>query len=191
MVNDGLIAVDYFGSTTPEYYRLPETYSLSKSHIIEADAHENLVEKLYVALELTGALGTWIIPTDKDENGLKPDAVCVYQGKVIYWEVDRGTEDYLTPKGIKGKLDRYLKKSTDNPEIRFYVGFTTVPQYDKFGKLKRSDITRAKGILAIIGTYKRGDQFFVSPYKFALENITVEAFSTYLNPQGIAIADFR
>jgi len=187
MVTDGNIAVDYFSPTMPEYYRLLETRALSKNHT----PHEDLVEQLYTALELTGALGTYQVPIEPNEYGLKPDALCVYQGKVIFWEVDRGTEDYDTPKGIRGKLDRYLKMSKDNPKIRMYAGFTTVPQYDRFGKLKRSDITRAKGILKCINKYERADQFFVSTHAYTIRHAAEPAFSTYLNPMGIAIKDFR
>ena len=187
MANDGIIGVDYFSPTMPEYYRLPETRALSKNHT----PHEDLVEQLYTALELTGALGTWKVPTEPDEYRLKPDAICVYQGKIIFWEVDRGTEDYLTPKGIKGKLDRYLQMSKANPELRLYTGFTTVSQFDRFGKLKRTDIARAKGILELINTYGRADQFFVSTHNYTIRHADQRAFSTYLNPMGIAIADFR
>lgn len=187
MVRDGELAADYFSPTVPEYYRLPETRALSKNHL----PHESLIAELYTALELTGALGTWEIRRETDAFGLKPDAVCVYQGKIIFWEVDRGTEDYLTPKGIKGKLDRYLRMSKANPDVRLYVGFTTVSQFDRFGRLKRSDLARAKGILGLIETYQRADQFFVSTHDYTLKYAGGAAFSTCLNPMGIAISDFK
>ncbi|CAN5361115.1 hypothetical protein BH10ACI1_BH10ACI1_02710 [soil metagenome] len=141
--------------------------------------HELLCGDLYVAFELTGFLNFWDEPQDWDEFGLKPDRRMIYDGKIVFWEVDRGTEDYYTDKGIKGKLDRYTKLSRSRPD-RFHVCFTTIDN-------KTNAERRAETILELINSYKRGDQFMITLHKWAVEMPDLASFLTFTSPMGTSI----
>lgn len=161
-------------------YCLPDTTLLKDAKL----KHDLLCSDLYVAYHLTGNLNYWEEPKDYDEFGLKPDRQMIYDGKIVFWEVDRGTEDYVSVKGITGKLDRYTALSKSRPDRRFHVCFTTVDN-------KQSAESRASGILDIIDSYERGDQFMVALHKWAVEMPDLRSFMTYKNPMGISIPEAK
>lgn len=185
LVEDKQISVDYYSPTKPKVYRLPDVFSLKELQF----KHEFLCSQLYVALELTGNLDWWKVPNDYDEFGLKPDRQMIYGGKIFFWEVDRGTEDYYTEKGIKGKLDRYVALSKSRPDRRFHVCFTTSTQLDKFGKVKRTAERRAATILEIIESYERANQLMVTTHDWAIAHTEYKPFMTYSNPLGVSLLD--
>ncbi len=176
MVDDGELAIDYYSQSLPTIYRLPTTTGLKELKL----KHELLCGNLYVAFELTGKLDWWEAIQDYDSFGLKPDRQMIYEGKIVFWEVDRGTEDYFTDKGIKGKIDRYIALSKSRPERRFHVCFTTVDN-------KQSAETRAGTILELIKSYNRCDQLMVTLHKWAVEMPDLAPYMTLSNPMGVSI----
>ncbi len=166
-----------------ELYFLPTTTAIKEGKL----KHEKLCGDLYVAYELTGNTPYWHAPEDYDAFGLKPDRQMIYNGRIVFWEVDRGTEDYHTEKGIKGKLDRYIALSRSQPDKRFNVCFTTIDQYDLKGKLKRSAEARAEAILNLIATYNRADQFLVTTHKWAVKMPDLACFLSPKNLMGVSL----
>jgi hypothetical protein len=154
MAGQGEIKVITYSPTDPQVYHLPTTSGLKELKL----KHEILCGNLYVAYELTGRLVWWKAPLDYDSFGLKPDRTMIWDGKLVFWEVDRGTEDYHTERGIKGKLDRYTALARANPGRNFFVCFTTTPA-------KQSAEARCQAILDLITTYGRSDQFMVTLHR--------------------------
>jgi hypothetical protein len=166
---------------------LPKTTLLKDTKL----KHELLCGDLYVVLELTGKLPYWNEPQEADEFGIKPDRRMIYDGKIVFWEVDRGTEDYYTEKGIQGKIERYIKLSQSDRDKRFHVCFTTITQYDNFGKIKCTAENRAETILNLIYSYARGDQFMVTTHNWAINHIEFAPFMTFSNPMGVSISEAK
>jgi hypothetical protein len=179
MAADGQIKCKHISPTTPEYYHLPTVTAVSK----HGEEHERLCGDLYVAYETTGVVSHWERPEGYDENerlGLKPDRQMVMGGKIYFWEVDRGTEDYFTPKGIKGKIEKYKQLSRLHPDKDFYIVFTTIDA-------KQSAKARCARILEMLGEERRGDQFLVTLHRWAVDEPLGQVFLSPLHPMGIAL----
>jgi hypothetical protein len=124
--------------------------------------HERDAANLYVKLYREGILVKWFWEPHEEylEFGLKPDRASVIKiddkPRIIFWEIDRGTEVHQT---IKEKVPKYIELSRRRPENRFNVIFT-VPT-----------ITRADNILKNdLQPYKRGTQFLVGEYSRVLND---------------------
>ncbi len=179
MVEDKLIKKKYYSPTTPELYFLSETKALDEYKL----KHEKLCADLYVAYELSGKMEYWECPTDYEENitlGLKPDRQFKLNGKICFLEADRGTEDYYTPKGIQGKLDKYIQLSQMKPDKRFYVIFTTIDA-------KQTAKARSQALLDLFSDYRRGDMFMTTLHRWAVNEPLEAVYLSGLNPMGIAI----
>jgi hypothetical protein len=176
MVKKGELKLVHFSSTAPEIYFLPTTTAIREYRV----KHEKLCGDLYVVYELTGCLDYWYAPEDYDSYGLKPDRQMIYLGKLVFWEVDRGTEDYFTAKGIKGKLDKYVQLSKDNHQRRFYVIITTIDN-------KQTALKRCETILELITTYNRADQFMTSTHEWVMNHPDKSPFLTPNNLMGVSI----
>jgi hypothetical protein len=82
--------------------------------------HEFDCGNLYTSLWLTGLLDAWWYDQIM-ESGVKPDRVSHFKGKLIFWEVDRGTEIHSK---VESKLPMYLDLYRQRPDQVFYVIFT-------------------------------------------------------------------
>lgn len=153
-------------------YCLPKTKLLSGN--IE---HEKLCGDLYVAFRPDW----WKIPLEADHYGLKPDRIMIHWGKLIYWEVDRNTENYN--RIVREKITKYLQLSAENKERRFNVIFTTVDTERQTGE------SRAKGLLEMFTTFKRGDQFLVTKHEWACRYPNDRSFVSPVSLDGCAIAE--
>jgi hypothetical protein len=179
MAADKIIKNKYYSPTRPELYFLPGTKALDEYKI----KHEKLCADLYVAYELSGQIENWECPTDYEENislGLKPDRRFTINGKVCFLEVDRGTEDYHTPKGIRGKLDKYIQLSRRYPSKRFHVIFTTIDA-------KQTAKTRSAALLEMFAESKRGDMFLTTLHRWAVNEPLEPIYMSGENPMGIAL----
>lgn len=176
MIDDGTLANQTYAYNLKLYF-LPERTVIKEVKL----KHELLCGDLYVAFELTGNLNYWHAIEEPDPFGIKPDRQMIYDGKIVFWEVDRGTEDYYTETGIKGKIERYIALSKSRPDRRFHVCFTTIDN-------KQTAQRRAQTILELIDSYERGNQFMVTLHKWAVEFPDLAPFMTFLNPQGVSIS---
>lgn len=180
MVKAKQLRVKHFNAVTPDYYHLPQTVSLKETQ----RRHEHLAGDLYVAFMICGKEVRWSCPTDTEENvslGLFPDRQMKVDEQIIFWEVDRGTEDYVSEKGITGKLEKYIKLSGLHPNRNFNVVFTTVDTE------KQSAKARAKTFLELFERYDRGDQFLVALHRQVVTEPLDASFASPLHPFGIAL----
>jgi Replication-relaxation len=177
MARQGELKVITYSPTDPQLYHLPVTGGLKQLKL----KHELLCGNLYVAYDLTWRLNWWEAPLDYDSFGLKPDRRMIWDGRLVFWEVDRGTEDYHTERGIKGKLDRYAALAHQNPDRKFKVCFTTT-------QAKQSAEARCQAILDLITSYDRGDQFMVTLHKWAVAMPDLACFMTASNPMGVSLS---
>jgi hypothetical protein len=155
-------------------YCLPTT-KLLKGNL----AHELLCGDLYVAFQPD----YWKCPSETDAYGLKPDRIMIHFGKLVFWEVDRNTEDYT--KIIREKLEKYVKLSAENPTKRFHVIFTTVDT-----KRQKAE-SRCAGLLNMFVAYKCGNQFLTTKHEWACKFPDGAAFLSPLSPMGCAIAEAK
>jgi hypothetical protein len=183
MVKDKEIQFDDYEGR-PRLFRLPTTIYLKETKL----KHEMLCSQLYVLLETTGKQTVWQVPKGKAE--LIADRQSVYNDNVILWEIDRSTEDYPD---IRSKVRRYLDlakrlaDTADDPkEAWFYVCFTTIDQYDKFGNLKWSAAKRVQGIFTIFHEEGMMKQCLVSTNDVAMQSLL---FASPTYPDGIHLDD--
>lgn len=156
-----------------QLYSLPHRHRLKEYHL----AHERMCGDLYVAYKLAG-MDYWKAPAEPDAYGLKPDRIMVHRGKLVFWEADRNTEGYR--KIIRGKLDRYVQISEDNPQKRFHVIFTTVDY-------RQSAKSRCQALLDIFCEYSRGDQFLTTTQEWAIVYAEYSPFLSPISPMGVSI----
>lgn len=179
MVSDHQLRSKHFSPTDPDFFFLPRTKAVS----LHSKLHERLCGDLYVAYATLGKEVSWERPTDYDENlslGILPDRRMIADGTIIFWEVDRGTEDYISDKGITGKIEKYLKLLETNKSKAFSVVFTTIDA-------KQSAKTRAARFLELFEHYPCPDQFLVTLHRWAVEEPLAPVFMSVQNPEGIAI----
>jgi hypothetical protein len=104
----------------------------------------------------------------------------ILNGTMVFWEVDRGTEDYISAKGISGKIDKYIQLSQIHPTNRFHVVFTTIDG-------KQSAKARGQALLSLFEQYRRGDQFMVTLHRWAVEEPLGQVFLTPKTPLGLSL----
>lgn len=126
MEKDGLVKKTKLIQNAPIFYSLPKIKALNLHNF----RHEYFCADIYVAYETTGLLEDWGKPEhypDYNEYvklGVKPDRLSVINGKIIFWEIDRGTEIL---KKIRIKAEKYLALSKRHPEHKFFVIFSASP----------------------------------------------------------------
>jgi hypothetical protein len=187
MVADKLIRVHKIGQNDPLYFFLPTT----KAPSVFSHAHERGCADIYVTYEKTGQLQKWAVPeafADYEEYvkvGLRPDRISVIDGKIVFWEIDRGSENY---DAVSDKIPRYVEISRRHPAHRFNVVFTTKDYFrHRNGKavLRQSAKTRAKRILLDLMEFKRGSQFIVGQHGEIIKDPLGAVFASPLNPESL------
>ncbi len=179
MVEDGVIRSSYYSPTDPELYFLPAIRALTEYQI----KHEKLCGDLYVAYENTGAMKHWEVPAGYEEMeklGLEPDRQMLLNGVICFLEVDRGTEDYFTKKGILGKVQRYIELARLHPGKRFHVIFTAIDG-------KQTAKARCSRILELLEDYPRGNQFLTLPHRWAVSEPLGAVYMSPKSPMGLAL----
>lgn len=181
MVKDGQIRAKHFSPSEPNFFFLPTTKAISA----HGKLHERLCGDLYVAFETLGLEMKWERPTNYEENrqlGILPDRRMVLNESIVFWEVDRGTEDYVSDKGITGKIEKYLELANSSSSKQFSVVFTTIDA-------KQSAKARAKKFLDLFEFYapSRADQFLVTLHKWAVEEPLNPVYLSPPNPHGILL----
>ncbi len=122
--------------------------------------HERMCADVYVSLKLTGHLQEWEVNSAKHRL-IEEDRKAVFLDRIIYWEIDRGTEK----KGaISYKATRYVKLNG-----RFHVIFVA-PNED-----------RANAILHELPT-NRGAQFLVSLHEYMKHDPLAQAYVSANRP---------
>lgn len=192
MVSDKLIRVHKVGQNDPLYFFLPST----KAPTVFSHAHERSCADIYVSYETTGRLQKWAVPEAFEDYGeyvkvgLRPDRISIVAGKIVFWEIDRGTEDYET---VSDKIPLYIRLGERHRDHRFHVVFTTKDYYRyKNGKrvLRQSSQTRAKRILLDLMEFKRGNQFIVGQHDTVITDPLGAVFASPLAPERlISIAE--
>ncbi len=187
MVDDKLIGVHKVGQNDPLYFFLPQT----KAPTVFKHTHERSCADIYVAYENTDLVQRWTVPENLDDYqeyvkvGLLPDRVSVIAGKIVFWEIDLGTESYKT---ISDKIPLYISLGKRHPEHRFHVVFTTKDYYRfKNGRkvLRQSAKARAKRILLDLMEYKRGNQFIVGQHDSIVNDPLGAVFASPLTPDRL------
>jgi hypothetical protein len=104
----------------PIFWHLPQNKAVN----LHNWQHEKMCSDLYVSLETTGLLKHWFFEPNKEylDIGLKPDRVCLYDGKIFFIEADNGTEVLST---IQEKGVKYKQLSNLHRDRRFWVVFIT------------------------------------------------------------------
>lgn len=105
----------------PVFWHLPKTKALN----LHNWQHEKMCSDLYVSLETTGLLQRWEYEAHEEylRIGLKPDRVCLFNGKIFFIEADNGTEVLST---IQEKGVKYRQLSNLHRDRRFWVIFITI-----------------------------------------------------------------
>jgi hypothetical protein len=187
MVSDKLIRVHKVGQNDPLYFFLPTT----KAPSVFSHTHERNCADIYVSYENTGQLERWAVPevmADYEEYvkvGLRPDRISKIAGKIVFWEIDRGSENY---EAVSDKIPNYIELGRRHPEHRFHVIFTTRDYYrHKNGKdvLRQSSQTRAKRILLDLMEFKRGNQFIVGQHDTIINDPQGAVFASPLAPETL------
>lgn len=116
------------------------------------------------------------------DGKIKPDMKMVIQGKTLYLEFDRGSEDIKDK--IIPKIEAYINYSLANKEQKFYVLFSVAENK----VTKTTDLKRIEKILNTLYSMihkMRAYQFWVAFHKFIIDapfdqqlfNINNEKFS--------------
>lgn len=173
MAADGQIRVTKIHQNAPLFFHLSET----KAPTLQGFQHELAAANLYVAYETTGKLEQWYTEPHEEylSIGLKPDRASVIDGRIVFWEVDRGTEILAV---IREKVERYIRLSQLHPERRFYVVFSAPKG-------------RAKSILLdVLTDFRRGNQFLACDQARVTATPLEPVFAGPVDPaQPISIAD--
>jgi hypothetical protein len=192
MVVDKLIRVHKVGQNDPLYFFLPTT----KAPTVFSHAHERACADVYIAYETTGRLAVWNVPENFEDYesyvtaGVRPDRISVIGGKVIFWEIDKGTESY---QGVSDKINHYLNLWKQQGHRTFHVVFATKDyfRYRNRGKvLRQSAKTRARGILLDLIPFERANQFIVGQLDQIISDPFGAVFASPLAPEKlISLAD--
>lgn len=163
MVADKLIRVHKVGQNDPLYFFLPTT----KAPTVFSHAHERACADVYIAYETTGHLKVWNVPERFEDYesyvkaGVRPDRISIINERIVFWEIDKGTESY---QGVSDKINLYLNLWKQQGYRQFHVVFATKDyfRYRNGNKiLRQSAKTRARGILLDLIPFKRANQFIV------------------------------
>ena len=111
--------------------------------------------------------------------------------KVIYWEVDRGTEEMDV---LYEKVDKYIAFCERHNDNESHVVFTL--QYFRFGE-EQSDAQRLKklkersyALLDYLAQKRRGNQFLVAWHDQVLATPYGDVFVTPLKPESASSLEF-
>ena len=152
-------------NNAPLYFHYPQTIGLRNT----SHEHERACADLYVTYSLTWNINFWeSVPHEEYlELGLKPDRSSIIDSRIIFWEVDKGTETLAV---IRKKVERYIELSQLHPERRFHVIFT-------------ASKARARSILLdVLPPFKRGNQFLVADHLSVVEQPYEPVFVSPLDP---------
>lgn len=106
--------------------------------------------------------------------GLFYDARMVIDGRLVFWEVDRGTEDL--DRQVIPKVEKYVALSDAFHRDRFTVCFT-------FEKYRRQDLNkRINDMLYALTGFRRGDQFLVAKHSEVCADPLGEVFVSPKDP---------
>ena len=162
-------------NNSPLYFHVPQVIGLRNTN----HEHERACADLYVTYTLTWNVRFWeSVPHEEYlELGLKPDRVSNIDGRIIFWEVDKGTETLAV---IRKKVERYIDLSKLHPDRRFHVIFTATK-------------ARAKSILLdVLPDFKRGNQFLVAEHQSVIERPYENVFVSPLDPaKWLSIVDLE
>ena len=150
---------------SPLYFHTPQVIGLRNT----THEHERACADVYVTYHLSWTVRFWeTVPADEYlQLGLKPDRASTIEGRIIFWEVDKGTE---TLSVIRKKVERYIQLSQLHPNQKFYVIFTASKD-------------RARSILLdVLPPFKRGNQFLVAEHKSVVERPMEAVFVSPLDP---------
>jgi hypothetical protein len=171
-------------NNTPFLYRVPG----NKKWTEQSYKHESDCASVYMAYALAGMAWDWGKVEFKNDK-LFPDRFMELQdGPVIYWEIDRGTEDY---ERIGEKIDKYLALR-QKVDYRFHVIFTTTNYRlnPLTGTFRQSDRARANGIFDILSSYGfKGNQFLVALHSWVISRPLDPVFVCPTRPQGLALSE--
>jgi len=137
----------------PLYFHLPHIKALNRFN----HEHERACADLYCTYSLTWNVKYWeAVPAEEFlELGFAPDRSSIIDGRIIFWEIDKGTETLAV---IRKKVERYIQLSRLHPERKFHVVFTATRG-------------RAKSILLdVLLDFKRGNQFLVAEHQSVVKN---------------------
>lgn len=124
--------------------------------------HELACNDVYVSVRKLGQTMVWT-PKDDQKNGFSFDRGLEIFGRQFYFEIERGTQ---TVQDIQGKVEAYLKLAG-----RFHVVFTVQDyQPNPFEPVKKTAHDYGAEILGLLGTYRRGAQFLVTPHATFVED---------------------
>jgi len=153
--------------TVPDFFMLPSTNRLKG---FDRYKHEQAAGDLFVTFN--SFIEAWsfepAIGKDRGDRGM------IYQGKIIYFEVDRCTEGFGV---IEEKIENYIRYARETRE-RFHVVFSLLES-------ELVVMNRAKKMLELFEDKKRGNQFLVAnhinllevPFDDILFSPTGEAYS--------------
>jgi len=191
MVDDKLIRVHKVGQNDPLYFFLPST----KAPTVFSHAHERSCADIYVSYETTGQLKVWNVPENFEDYesyvkaGVRPDRISVIGERIVFWEIDRGTESY---KGVSDKINLYLNLWRQQGYRPFHVVFATTDYFRyRNGKkvLRQSAKTRARGILLDLIPFKRSHQFIVGQLDQIIQYPLGEVLASPLTPDRLISLD--
>ncbi len=115
--HDSQIKVKKIHQNAPLFFHLPDV----KAPSLHSFQHEKECADIYVAYYELIQAWYWQAHEEYLRIGLKPDRSSIIDGKLIFWEIDRGTEVLAI---IRDKVEKYIKLSTMHPDQRFHVIFT-------------------------------------------------------------------
>lgn len=167
MIQDKEVKSTRINLNVPLFFSLPKTKAVNAHNY----KHEHDCAGLYVAYENTGLLNEWgrveEFPDYEEYKrlGLAPDRLSVIGIKIVFWEVDRGTEVLAK---IEEKVEKYVKLS------KLHGHFTVV-----FTSTKG----RAKSILTeVLLPVRSRAHFFVADYEQVISHPLEAVFVSPIDP---------
>jgi Replication-relaxation len=151
----------------PFFFHLPNVVGLREQNW----KHEKLCGDLYAAYQTTWSLQRWDSLPDEEmlSLGLIPDRSSIIDGRIAFWEVDRGTE---TRARLRTKVELYIKLSQLHRDQRFHVVFVTETS------------GRAESVLFdVLEDFRRGNQFVVGLHKSIIAEPFGKVFASPLEPE--------
>ena len=145
--------------STPDLFMLPSTHRLKST---DKALHETGGADLFVAFG--PYINGW--SHEPQVGSDRADRAMIFEGKLIYFEVDRNTHG---PKALEEKIDKYIRYA-DRTRERFYVVFSVLLDDDK--KLKN----RADFLAGLLASKRRGNQFLVANHN----NLLVQPMGDFL-----------
>ena len=151
----------------PFFFHLPNVVGLREQNW----RHEKLCGDVYAAYQTSWLLQRWDCLPDEEmlSLGLMPDRSSVIDGRIVFWEVDRGTETWAR---LRSKLELYVRLSELHKDHRFNVVFVTETR------------GRAESILFdVLPEFRRGNQFLVTLHSSLIADPFGKVFASPLEPE--------